>query len=55
MVIGDPPRKNDTRFMRAICNPRVKVRYRALYNIDHVTPVGVDAFVNKVGREMRNF
>jgi len=55
MVMGDPPRKNGTRFLRAICNPSVKVNYHALYNIDYVEPAGVEKFTAQVDRAMRNF
>lgn len=55
MVLGDPPRKNGTRLLRAICHPTVKVNYHALYNIDHVDQAGVDKFAAKVDREMRSF
>ena len=55
MVMGDPPRKNGTRLLRAICHPSVKVSYHALYNIDHVAPEGVDKFTAKVDRAMRRF
>ena len=39
-VLGDPPRKNGTRFLRAVCHPRVKVGYHALYDVDRT---GADA------------
>jgi putative NADPH-quinone reductase len=54
-VLGDPPRKNATRFLRAICHPRVKVSYHALYNIDRLPRQDVDAFIEKVGKSMRKF
>ena len=54
-VLGDPPRKNATRFLRAICSPRVRVDYHALYDIDRVSQDRVDAFIAKVGEAMRNF
>lgn len=55
MVLGDPPRKNGTRFLRVVCNPRVKVKYHALYDINNATPEGVTGFIEKVRREMASF
>jgi len=55
MVLGDPPRKNGTRFLRAICNPRVRVEYHALYNVDRVPKDRVEAFIANVGEKMRAF
>lgn len=54
-VLGDAPRKNATRFLRAVCHPSVKVSYNALYNIDRVSEREIDAFIEKVGRKMRAF
>jgi len=54
-VLGDAPRKNGTRFLRAVCDPRVKVSYNALYNIDRATPEQVDTYIAKVAQNMRNF
>jgi putative NADPH-quinone reductase len=54
-VLGDAPRKNGTRFLRAVCNPKVKVSYHALYNIDRASPQEVETYINKVGQAMRRF
>lgn len=54
-VLGDPPRKNATRFLRAVCDRRVDVSYHALYNIDRLSQDQVDAFIGKVGTKMRSF
>lgn len=54
-VLGDTPRKNGTRFLRAVCNPKVKVSYNALYNIDRASTQEIDAYIAKVGRAMRRF
>ncbi|MEO9615080.1 MAG: NAD(P)H-dependent oxidoreductase [Nitratireductor sp.] len=51
-VLGDPPRKNATRFLRVICNPRVKVRYHALYDINNISAERAAGFVEKVRLEM---
>jgi putative NADPH-quinone reductase len=55
MVLGDPPRKNATRFLRVICHPRVKVRYHALYDINNVNPERVERFLQDVRQEMSRF
>src|SRR5690606_16769043 len=55
MVLGDPPRKNGTRFLRVVCNPAVRVRYHALYDINNVTPDRVERFKDKVRHEMARF
>lgn len=55
MVLGDPPRKNATRFLRVVCNRRVKVDYHALYDINNVTPQRVERFLDKVRLEMARF
>jgi len=54
-VLGDPPRKNGTRFLRAVCHPTVKVSYHALYNINNVTPQMVEDYLDKVRKAMANF
>ncbi|QBY01322.1 flavodoxin family protein [Rhodophyticola sp. CCM32] len=54
-VLGDPPRKNATRFLRAICKPGVRVDYHALYNIDRLSRDQVESFIRKVGTKMRNY
>lgn len=55
MVLGDPPRKNATRFLRVICHPRVRVRYHALYDINNVTPQRVERFLKDIRQEMSRF
>ena len=55
VVLGDPPRKNGTRFLRVVCSPRVKVGYHALYDINNITPAQIEAFKAKIHREMANF
>lgn len=55
MVLGDPPRKNATRFLRVICHPRVKVQYHALYDINNVAPERAAAFVEQVRGRMLRF
>ena len=53
--LGDPPRMNATRFLRVVCNKKVKTRYLALYGINKVTPDQVKAFIAKVRHDMLNF
>lgn len=55
MVLGDAPRKNGTRFLRAVCHPMVKVNYHALYNINNVTPDKVERYLAKIRQEMARF
>lgn len=54
-VLGDAPRKNGTRFLRAVCHPAVSVKYHALYDIDRISETQVQTFIDKVGQDMRNF
>ncbi|OSP55842.1 NAD(P)H-dependent oxidoreductase [Pseudoruegeria sp. SK021] len=55
MVLGDPPRKNATRFLRVICHPKVQVQYNALYAIDTATPQKIDRYLAQVRRKMLAF
>ena len=55
MVLGDPPRCNATRFLRVVCNPRVKVKYHALYDINNVTNERTEAFIEQVRTSMLRF
>lgn len=55
MVLGDPPRKNATRFLRVICHPRVRVRYHALYDINNATPQRVERYLQEIRHEMSRF
>lgn len=54
-VLGDPPRKNGTRFLRAVCHPRVRVQYHALYDINNITPENVKKYIEKVRKAMSRF
>lgn len=53
--LGDPPRMNATRFLRVVCDPKVKTQYLALYGINRVKPEQVTAFIDKVRKEMLKF
>lgn len=55
IFLGDTPRRNATRFLRVVCNPRVKVSYNALYNMNNAKPERVDAFIEKIRRDMSRF
>ncbi|QOL82488.1 NAD(P)H-dependent oxidoreductase [Pseudooceanicola spongiae] len=55
MFLGDPPRKNATRFLRVVCDPKVKVQYHALYDMNNVTPAQTAAYIGKVRRAMQTF
>ena len=54
-ILGDPPRKNGTRFLRVVCDPRVKVQYHALYDMNNITEERAGAFIEKVRRAMLKF
>ena len=53
--LGDPPRRNATRFLRVICNAKVKVQYNAIYSIDTATPEQIEAYVARVRARMLAF
>jgi NAD(P)H dehydrogenase (quinone) len=55
IYLGDPPRKNATRFLRVVCGPKVKVSYHALYGINTMTEERARRFMAKVRREMLAF
>lgn len=55
MMLGDPPRRNATRFLRVVCHPRVKVEYHALYDINNMTQKRSAAFIEDVRQAMLNF
>lgn len=54
-ALGDPPRKNATRFLRVVCNPRVQVSYHALYDMNNVTRAGTEAYIASVRHAMLKF
>lgn len=53
--LGDPPRKNATRFLRVICHPKVKVSYHALYDMNNATRAETEAYVARVRAAMLAF
>ena len=54
-ILGDPPRKNGTRFLRAVMNRRVKVDYLALYNMNNTTQASRAQFMSRVRKTMLNY
>ncbi|GAN87236.1 NAD(P)H-dependent oxidoreductase [Komagataeibacter intermedius] len=54
-ILGDPPRKNGTRFLRAVMNRRVKVDYLALYNMNNTTLAARDRFMGRVRDTMLSY
>ncbi|KXV40318.1 NAD(P)H dehydrogenase [Gluconobacter japonicus] len=52
-VLGDPPRKNGTRFLRAVMNRRVSVDYLGLYNMNNTTLDARRSFMKKVIRKLK--
>lgn len=55
LYLGDPPRANGTRFLRVVCNRKVKVDYLALYGINAMTEARVQRFLAKVRKAMLAF
>lgn len=55
IYLGDPPRANATRFLRVVCNRKVKVRYLALYGINGMTQERAARFLSRVRQEMLAF
>ena len=55
LYLGDPPRMNATRFLRVVCNGKVKIRYLALYGINGMTQVRAARFLARVRKEMLAF
>ena len=55
LYLGDPPRMNATRFLRVVCNRKVKVKYLALYGINAMTEERAARFLARVRKEMLAF
>jgi putative NADPH-quinone reductase len=51
--VGNPGRRTITRGVRALCHPRCRTLWLAHYNIDHSTAHSREAFLQRVGRELR--
>ena len=54
LLVGDPPRKCVTRAVWHVCRPR-KTRYLALYDMNRASDSTRAGFLDRVGREMREF
>lgn len=54
-MIGDPPRKMITRYMRVLVKPGAPIRYNALYDMNRATQADREAFLAKVERRMAAF
>lgn len=55
MMVGDPPRKAVTRYMRVLTGGRAQVSYRALYDMNRATDTQRAAFLARVRRDMASF
>jgi len=55
LYLFDPPRSNATRFLRVVCNRKVKVDYLALYGINSMTEERASRFLAKVRKKMLAF
>lgn len=54
-LMGDPPRKIVQRALRAVCHPRAHPLYLAHYDMNRSTPASRAAFLDQVGKRLRNF
>jgi len=54
-MVGDPPRKAVTRYMRILTAGRARVTYNALYDMNRATDAQRAAFLAQVRREMARF
>jgi putative NADPH-quinone reductase len=55
LLVGDPPRKAVTRYLRMITGGRASVRYHALYDMNRASEAARAAFLVRVRREMARF
>jgi putative NADPH-quinone reductase len=55
ILMGDPPRKSVTRYMRLLTGGRAKVDYHAQYHMNVATPPRLEAFKTRVGLAMARF
>jgi NAD(P)H dehydrogenase (quinone) len=54
-LMGDPPRKSITRYLRLLTGGKARVDYHAYYHMNMATPPRLDAFKARVGRAMARF
>lgn len=55
IYLMDPPRANATRFLRVVCNKKVKTDYLGLYGINNMTEAKAAKFLAKVRQKMLAF
>lgn len=55
LVIGDPPRKIVTRYLRLMAAGRVRAEYHALYHMNVASDARRAAFLDRVGAAMARF
>ena len=54
-LMGDPPRKSVKRVLRAVIHPTARTRYLALYDMNRNDEATLQAFLDRVSRELRGF
>ena len=52
VLMGDPPRKLITRYLRLLTGGRARARYHACYHMNVATPPRIERFKARVGRAM---
>lgn len=55
LLMGDPPRKVISRYLRLLTGGGAKVSYHAHYHMNVATPKTLEAFKARVGQAMRRF
>jgi hypothetical protein len=54
-MMGDPPRKVITRYLRVLTGGRARVDYHAYYHMNVATPSTLQRFLERVGGAMARF
>jgi len=52
MLMGDPPRRQIKRGLRAVCHPAARISYLAHYDMNRSTPQSRAAFLNRITAEI---
>lgn len=55
LLMGDPPRKSITRYLRLLTGGRARTDYHAYYHMNIATPPRLEAFKARVGQAMARF
>ncbi|MEX0852364.1 MAG: NAD(P)H-dependent oxidoreductase [Bauldia sp.] len=55
LLMGDPPRKSVKRVVRAVIHPLARTRYLALYDMNRNDQATLNAFLDRVSRDLRAF